>query len=49
MEIVLYTDVVKLIWKKRDKWLDIRANIFHLVLQHSPPKLQELYRTMLAW
>ena len=48
MEIALYIDAVKLIQTKRDKWLDIRAKIFHLVLQHSPPKLQELYHTMLA-
>ncbi len=32
MEIALYTDAVKLIIKKRDEWLDIRAKIFHLVL-----------------
>ena len=48
MEIALYSDAVKLIRKKRDEWLDIRAKIFHLVLQHSPPELRELYHTMLA-
>ena len=37
MEIALYTDAVKIIRKKRDEWLDIRAKIFHLVFQHSPP------------
>ena len=49
MEIALYTDVVKLIQKKRDEWLDIRAKIFHLVLQHLPPELRELYRTITTW
>ncbi len=49
MEITLYTDAVKLIQKKREKWLDIRAKIFHLVLQHLPPKLREIYCTMMAW
>ena len=34
MEITLYTDTdtVKMIRKKQDKWLNIRAKIFHLVL-----------------
>ncbi len=32
MEITLYRDTVKLIQKKQDEWLDIRANVFHLVL-----------------
>ncbi len=49
MEITLYTDVVKLIRKKREEWLNISAKIFHLALQHSPPKLRELYHTMSAW
>ncbi len=49
MEIVLYTDAVKITQKKRDRWLNIRAKIFHLVLQYLPPKLRELYSTRSAW
>ncbi len=42
MEITLYMDMVKMILKKQHKWLNIRVKNFHLVLQHSPPKLSEL-------
>ncbi len=48
MEATLYTDTIRLVRKKRDEWLNAQAEIFHLVLQHSPPELRELYRTMSA-
>ena len=35
--------------KKERNWVTDRAKIFHLVLQHCPPNLRELLKTMSGW